>query len=266
MLTATVLASGMAFLDSTVVTVALPTIRQDLGTGLSGLQWIVNGYMLSHQPADRGGGARDRPLQGAESRSDSTGAGLDYGGALPGVVALGAITYALIRWGAEGGTPAVWTGAVVGRLSLVAFLLVEAAKRDPMLPLDLFRSVPFSVTNASTGAIYAALGTLLFLMVIHLQEVAGYSPISAGAASLPLTILMLTLSARSGKLAARVGPRPQLVVGPLLLAGGLVWLSRLGEHAPFCGVSGPPMRCCPGSSAGVSGDGDSPGSSGQSSS
>ena len=344
MLTATVLASGMAFLDSTVVTVALPAVQQDLGTGLSGLQWIVNGYMvtlsalilLSGSLSDRFGRVRlfmigvavfalasalctfaptlgwliaGRVAQGVggalltpgslailqagfreddraraigawsgltgvasavgpfvggwlvqigdwrliflinlplavvvlviahfkvpETRGGSAEGGLDYGGALLGVVALGGITYALIQWGAEGGTPAVWTGAVIGVLALVAFLLVEAGKRHPMLPLDLFRSVPFSVTNASTVVIYAALGTLLFLMVIYLQEVAGYSPIAAGAASLPLTILMLTLSARSGKLAAKIGPRLQLVVGPLLLAGGLVWLSRIGEHAPY---------------------------------
>lgn len=102
-----------------------------------------------------------------------------------------------------------------------------------MLPLGIFRSLPFSVTNAATVMIYGSLGPLLFLLVIYLQEVAGYSPIAAGAASLPITFLMLLLSARSGKLSARIGPRLQLVVGPLLLAAGFVLLSRLEGDAPY---------------------------------
>ncbi|MEU3142401.1 MFS transporter [Nocardiopsis alba] len=344
MLTATVLGSGMAFLDSTVVTVALPAIQQDLATGLAGLQWIVNGYMvtlsalilISGSLSDRFGRVRlfmvgvtvfalasalctfaptlewliaGRVVQGVggalltpgslailqagfrekdraraigawsgltgvasavgpflggwlvqagdwrliflinlplavvvlliahfkvpEARDTSATGGLDYGGALLGVVALGGITYALIQWGAEGGTVDVWVGAVIGVLALVVFLVVEARGRAPMLPLGLFRSVAFSVTNAATVVIYAALGTLLFLLVIYLQEVGGYSPIAAGAASLPLTLLMLTLSARSGKLASRIGPRPQLVVGPLLLAGGFLLLSSIGPDATY---------------------------------
>ena len=344
MLTATVLGSGMAFLDSTVVTVALPAIQRDLDTGLSGLQWIINGYMLtlsalilsSGSLADRFGRVRlfmvgvalfalasalctfaptlgwliaGRIVQGVggalltpgslailqagfreddraraigawsgltgvatavgpflggwlvqvgdwrliflinlplavvvlliawfkvpESRDASAPAGLDYGGALLGVVALGGITYALIQWGARGGTPAAWIGAAIGVLALVVFLVVEGRQRTPMLPLGIFRSLPFSVTNAATVMIYAALGTLLFLMVIYLQEVAGYSPIAAGAASLPLTVMMLALSARSGQLASKIGPRPQLVMGPLVLATGLFLLSRMGPNAPY---------------------------------
>ena len=344
MLTATVLGSGMAFLDSTVVTVALPAIQGDLDTGLAGLQWIVNGYMvtlsalilLSGSLSDRFGRVRlfmvgvavfalasalctfaptlewlvaGRVIQGVggalltpgslailqagfreddraraigawsgltgvasavgpfvggwlvqigdwrliflinlpiavvvlliarfkvpESRDTSAARQLDYNGALLGVVALGGITYALIQWGSVGGTPAVWTGAVVGVLALAAFLVVESHSRAPMLPLGIFRSLPFSVTNAATVMIYGSLGPLLFLLVIYLQEVSGYSPIAAGAASLPITVLMLLLSARSGKLAARFGPRLQLVVGPLLLAAGFLLLARLDQEAPY---------------------------------
>ncbi len=344
MLTATVLGSGMAFLDSTVVTVALPAIGSDLDTGLSGLQWIVNGYMitlsalilLSGSLSDRFGRVRlfmagvvafalasvlctfaptlewlvaGRVVQGVggammtpgslailqagfrekdraraigawsgltgvagavgpflggwlvqigdwrliflinvptaaavlliswfkvpESRDSGADHGLDYTGALLGVLALGGITYALIQWGAAGATPAVLTAAAVGVLALAAFVLAEARGRHPMLPLGIFSSVPFSVTNAATVLVYGALGPMLFLLVIFLQEVGGYSPIAAGAASLPITVLMLLLSARSGKLAARIGPRPQLLVGPLLLAGGFLLLARLEPDAPY---------------------------------
>src|SRR5699024_10624426 len=168
-----------------------------------------------------------------ESRDVAAARQIDHWGALLGVVALGGITYALIQWGAVGGTPAVWTGAVVGVVALALFLVVEWRGSAPMLPLEIFAARAFSVTNFATVLIYGSLGPLLFLLVIYLQEVGGYSPIAAGAASLPITILMLLLSARSGDLASRIGPRPQLCVGPLLLAVGLVLLSRLETEAPY---------------------------------
>lgn len=344
MLTATVLGSGMAFLDSTVVAVALPAIQGELDTGLSGLQWIVNGYMvtlsalilLSGSLSDRFGRVRlfmwgvtvfalasalctfaptlewlvagriaqgvggalltpgslailqagfreqDRaraigawsgltgvasaigpfvggwlvqigdwrliflinlPLAAAvlaiawfkvpESRDPEAARRLDYPGALLGVLALGGTTYALIQWGAVGATPAVWAGAGVGVLALALFLVAEARVPDPMLPLGMFSSRGFSATNAATVLVYGSLGPLFFLLVIYLQEVAGYSPVAAGAASLPITVLMLALSARSGKLASRIGPRPQLVAGPLLVGAGLWLLSRIGPDAPY---------------------------------
>jgi hypothetical protein len=96
-----------------------------------------------------------------------------------------------------------------------------------MLPLAVFRSRQFSATNAVTFIVYAALGGVLFLLPIVLQQAAGYSPLRAGAALLPVTAIIFVLSARSGALAARIGPRLQLTVGPSAIAGGLGLLVRL---------------------------------------
>ncbi|WP_308251260.1 MFS transporter [Streptomonospora nanhaiensis] len=339
-LTATVLGSGMAFLDSTVVNVALPAISGDLDTGVAGLQWIANGYMvtlsalilLSGSLSDRFGRVRlfslgvawfalasalctvapglgwliaGRVLQGVggalltpgslailqasfrkgdraraigawsgltgvasaigpfvggwlvdigswrliflinlplaaavlliarrhlpESVDDQAPAHLDYAGALLGMVGLAALTYAMIASG-EAGAPVAATAAaaVLGLAALAAFVWVERRGPHPMLPLDIFRSTRFTVTNVVTVLMYGALAPLLFLLVIYLQEVLDYSAVAAGAASLPITLLMLALSGQSGRLAERIGPRWQLTAGPLLVAAGLVVLSLVG--------------------------------------
>jgi MFS family permease len=102
-----------------------------------------------------------------------------------------------------------------------------------MLPLELFRSRAFSATNLVTFVLYGALGGVLFLLPVHLQTVSGYSPVTAGSALLPITILMLVLSARSGRLAARIGPRPQMSIGPLLAAAGLLLMTRIDESGDY---------------------------------
>ena len=87
-----------------------------------------------------------------------------------------------------------------------------------MLPLEIFRSRQFSAANGVTFVVYAALGGFFFLLVSFLQISLGYTPIEAGAASLPVTLLMLLFSARSGALAQRIGARVPLTVGPLVIA------------------------------------------------
>jgi Na+/melibiose symporter-like transporter len=96
-----------------------------------------------------------------------------------------------------------------------------------MMPLGMFASRQFSGANLVTFAVYAALGGALFLLVAFLQISLGYSPLAAGAASLPITILMLLLSARSGALAQRIGARIPLTVGPLVIAVGLLLMTRI---------------------------------------
>lgn len=95
-----------------------------------------------------------------------------------------------------------------------------------MLPLDLFASRQFSAANVVTFVVYAALGAALFLLVLNLQQVLDYSPLAAGAALFPLTVLMLLLSARAGRLATRIGPRLPMTLGPVLAGGGLALLTR----------------------------------------
>ena len=102
-----------------------------------------------------------------------------------------------------------------------------------MLPLRLFASRQFSAANAVTFVVYAALGGLLFLVPTVLQVVHGYSPLASGTALLPVTVIMLVLSSRSGKLAARIGPRLQMSVGPLVIAASLVLFGRIGGSGDY---------------------------------
>jgi hypothetical protein len=96
-----------------------------------------------------------------------------------------------------------------------------------MLPLTLFTSTQFTAVTAVTFVIYGALGGALFLLPIQLQQVCGYTALEAGISLLPITAIMLTLSARSGALAARIGPRLQMSVGPVLVGIGLALLHRI---------------------------------------
>jgi hypothetical protein len=111
--------------------------------------------------------------------------------------------------------------------ALVAFLVTERRIANPMMPLGIFSSKQFSAANLVTFAVYASLGGFFFLFVAFLQISFGYSPIAAGAASLPVTAIMLALSARSGALAQRIGARIPLTVGPLVIAASLLWMMRI---------------------------------------
>jgi EmrB/QacA subfamily drug resistance transporter len=156
----------------------------------------------------------------------------DIAGAVLGAVGLAGVTAALVRAG-DGLNGWTVASAVLGVLALVAFWWRERTARDPMLPLDLFRSAQFSAANLVTFAMYAALGGILFLLVVYLQVVVGFSPIVAGTALLPVTALMLLLSSRSAALAQRIGPRPQMTLGPLVCALGTLLLSRLDEGSSY---------------------------------
>ncbi len=335
---ATVLGSGIAMLDSTVVGIALPSIGRTFHGGVDTLQWVVTGYALtlaaflllggslgdrygrkrifsigvvwfaaasalcgiaptaglliaarvvqgvggallapaslailqaSFRPDDRakaigawsglsGVATAAGPLVGGyliavgswrwvfyinlplsvavlvitarhvpESRDPTASGRVDMVGAALGVVFLAGLTYGLIEAPARGwSSPAVVACLVVAVLAAPAFLVVEHRRAHPMLPLTLFRSRQFSGANGVTFAVYAALGGALFLLPVELQIVKGYSPLESGIALLPLTLVMLTLSARSGAFSARIGPRLQMTVGPLVVGAGLALLTR----------------------------------------
>ena len=124
------------------------------------------------------------------------------------MAALAGITYALIEGPERGfGSLSVLIVLVAGLVGAVAFVLVERASPAPMLPLHLFANRQFSVTNGVTFVVYGALGGALFLFPVELQVVNGYTPLQSGVALLPLTFVMLVLSARSGRLASKIGPR-----------------------------------------------------------
>jgi MFS family permease len=124
-------------------------------------------------------------------------------------------------------------------------VLLEHRTRHPMLPLGLFRSRQFSVANIVTFIVYGALGGALFLLPIQLQQVSGYSALEAGISMLPVTVITLALSARSGALAARIGPRLQMSLGPIVIGIGFGLFARIGpsgnyltEVLPAVGVFG----------------------------
>lgn len=159
---------------------------------------------------------------------------MDVPGGLLTALGLGGLTYGLIEGPGRGFTSPVVVGSLaVGVVALALLLLVESRVRAPMLPLPIFRSRQFSAANAVTFVVYAALGGALFLLPIELQTVAGYSPFASGMALLPVTLLMLTLSARSGALAARIGPTLQMAVGPLVVAGGMALLVRIDTGGSY---------------------------------
>jgi EmrB/QacA subfamily drug resistance transporter len=343
---AAVLGSGMAFLDGTVVNVALPAIGRDLHAGLSGLQWTLDAYLLtlgallllggalgdrygrrrvfefgliafsvasavcglapnlgalivaraiqgiggallvpgslavlsaSFVPEDRGravgawsglagafsalgpflGGwlvdavswrlvfLINLPVAAAtvwivrhhvpESRDVAAVAGgrLDLPGAAAATIGLAGVVFALIEGTANEASSLVVAAAVVGVAALVAFPVIERGQAEPLVPLDLFRSRQFSGANATTFAVYGAFNGALFLFVVQLQQGMGYSALEAGSAMLPVTVLLLVLSARAGRLAQRIGPRLPMTVGPLLAAAGLLLLSRVGPGSSY---------------------------------
>lgn len=152
---------------------------------------------------------------------------LDWPGGGLAVVGLAGLTYGLVAGQGEGWTdPLVLSGLAGGGAALCAFVVCEAASPSPMVPLRLFRARRFSASNGATLFLYAALSGLLFLLPIELQVVDRYSPLEAGASLLPLTAIMLVLSSPSGRLAARIGPRPQMTLGPAAVAAGLALLAR----------------------------------------
>ena len=112
-----------------------------------------------------------------------------------------------------------------------------------MLPLQLFRSAQFAGANAATFLVYAGLSGTLFLLPIQLQQASGYSPLASGTALLPVTVIMLALSARSGALAVRIGPRWQMSFGPLVAATGLILLTRVGPARPTWPTCSRPWWC-----------------------
>lgn len=150
---------------------------------------------------------------------------MDYLGSALTAVGLGMLTYGLIE-----SKPLI---AVLGLVALVVFVLVERVSKHPLVPLSLFKSSIFSAANLVTLSVYAALGGVFFLLLMQLQVVSGYSPIAAGAATIPVTLLMLVLSSRAGAYAQHHGPRLLMTIGPALAALGLVLMLRIGADANY---------------------------------
>lgn len=168
-----------------------------------------------------------------ESRDQTAQGSVDWAGGVLAAAGLAALTYGLIEGPATRWPPTPILMLVAAVILIGVFLRLESKREQPMLPLKLFRAAQFNAANAVTFAMYGALSAFLFLVPVELQTVSGYSALQAGISLLPVTVLMLLLSARSGALAARIGPRLQMTVGPLILAGGMLLLIRVGPAANY---------------------------------
>jgi EmrB/QacA subfamily drug resistance transporter len=168
-----------------------------------------------------------------ETRDPFASGRVDVLGALLSAAGLAGITYAIIAAPEVGiSSPAVLISGGLGVLAMAGFLFAESRIRFPMLPLSMFKVRQFSAANAVTFAVYAGFGGVFFLLAVQLQVI-GFSPIAAGTALLPITVVMLLLSARFGALAARIGPRIPMTVGPLICAAGTLLMLRIGPGATY---------------------------------
>ena len=153
----------------------------------------------------------------------------DVTGAVLATLALGGVTYALIEWG----DAAALGAGLLGVLAGVGFVVAEKREREPMLPLGLFASRTFSAANAMTLLVYAALGAILFFLVLQLQTVSGYGALAAGVSTLPITVCMLFLASRGGALGTRIGPRIPMTFGPVVMAVGVLLLLGVDEDVTY---------------------------------
>ena len=164
-----------------------------------------------------------------ESRDTTRAAQIDWTGAVLAVLGLGGVVFGLLEWPPLGAShPFVLSALAIGVCSLVLLAVVERRAPSPMVPLALFRSRPFTLANVLTLFLYAALSVVFFLVPMNLIQVQHYTATGAGAALLPLPLIMFTLSRWSGGLVARIGSRLPLTIGPTIAAIGLALHARPG--------------------------------------
>ena len=164
----------------------------------------------------------------AETRAEHATGRFDWLGAAVVAMAVGGLSFGAIRGqDREWADPVAWIALGVGACALLAFPVLMARRRHPLVPLGLFRRRAFATVNLSTLLIYGALYTALTFQALFLQGVLGYSATAAGVVTLPQGVFLTLLSTRIGSLAGRYGPRPFLVAGPMLMAAGVGWLARM---------------------------------------
>jgi EmrB/QacA subfamily drug resistance transporter len=159
---------------------------------------------------------------------------VDWVGALLCALGLGGPVYALIQQPTYGwGDPRVAVPLIGGVIMFALFLWWEWRSPEPMMPLELFKSRNFAVGNLTTLTMYAGLGVATFFLVLFIQQVGGYTPIAAGLALLPITIVMFLFSRRFAALADRLGPHYFMGIGPLVAGAGLLLMVRINASAGY---------------------------------
>jgi EmrB/QacA subfamily drug resistance transporter len=163
-----------------------------------------------------------------ESKDEQASGQFDWLGATVVALAVGGLSFGAIRGQQqEWQDVAAFIALGVGAVAAVAFPFLMARSRHPLVPLELFRSRNFTVTNLSTLVIYGALYVTFSFMGIFLIGTLGYNEPTAGLAGIPGTLLLALFSTRFGKLAARYGPRLFMTAGPAIMGLGLLWFARI---------------------------------------
>jgi EmrB/QacA subfamily drug resistance transporter len=154
---------------------------------------------------------------------------VDIVGAVTGTVGLAAVVYGLVRVPEVGWlAPETLAAVAIGIALLVVFVIVQARSRQPLIRLGIFRSPQLGAANVAQLLLGAAWVPMWFFLNLYLQNVLGASAFAAGAALLPMTILIvLGMTLVAPRLLARFGAKPLIVTGFGFLAAGLVWLAAI---------------------------------------
>ena len=168
------------------------------------------------------------------AQEGNTHAHVDWIGGCLCALGLAGVIFALIEQPDYGwGDPRVWAAMLAGCALLLLFAWWERRCSDPMLPLGIFRVRNFGIGNLTTFFLYGGLSVVFFLLVVFLQQVGGYRPLTAGLATLPVSILMFLFASRFGALADRLGPRLFMGIGPLVATAGVLLLLRVGLRPDY---------------------------------
>lgn len=161
----------------------------------------------------------------------------DVPGLITSTVGLFALSYALIEANTYGWTSTrILVSFAIAAVALTAFILLERYQRLPMLELGLFKNKGFAGANTVMLLVGLAMFGVFFYVSLYVQNVIGYSPIKAGASFLPWTLLIIVLAPMAGKLSDRIGPRPLVVSGMVILTGSLLLFANMGQHEDFWGL------------------------------
>jgi EmrB/QacA subfamily drug resistance transporter len=168
-----------------------------------------------------------------ESR-DETHSSLDLPGLATSAIGLFALTYGLIEANTYGWTSGrILASFAISVVALASFIVIERRRREPMLPLELFRNGTYTGANLVMLLVALAMFGVFFFVSLYMQNILGYSAVQAGAAFLPMTMLIIFIAPLAGKTSDRLGSRGLMTAGMILLSVQLLIFSRLGVDASF---------------------------------
>jgi EmrB/QacA subfamily drug resistance transporter len=169
-----------------------------------------------------------------DESKDSTHERLDLPGLATSALGLFALTYGLIEANTYGWSSGRIVGTfAVAAVALVSFVLLERHQRAPMLPLELFKNRTYTGANTAILLVALAMFGVFFFVSLYMQNILGFSAVEAGAAFLPMTILIILIAPIAGRTTDRIGSRALMTVGMALVSLQLLYFSQLGTDASF---------------------------------